>query len=823
MKKHDHSPRLIPAPISLIVTGLCVSILLQQGGLTLLAVGPNDTPVTPDIPDTSNTTLDTPPIATSRQTSNVSGADQALANGWQAYDRGDLPQAADLWREARTLYEQAGQIDRQIDSLRYTAAAFRSLGSYRLAQDSLSQAVKLAQQEQDDLRLMLVLEDLGVLATLTRDAVAYDYLQKSLELAQKHNDMRSEASILNNFGNHYTVAIQFQEALDSYLESSRLAREVGDDTLLAQSLVNAAAAARGCQQETLAHEQLVRAYEVVRSLPATHDHGFLLVSIGQALLNERKVEAKSATADVRSSHKAFEALTDAMKVAKQLNDQALACYALEAMAKLYRQNGQLNDALSLTQRGATLADKSGLSRVAYRLEWLRGWVLNEIGHPDESIAAYAEAVRHAVAVQSQTVLGMGNRYETQGDYSSTNSGDNPGDNLRPLFWQYADLLLQQAITETAHDESQKLMRLAINTLEQLKTAELADYFQDQCIHQLSIETLQGNLAADTAVIYLVLLEDRTEILIDMQDGIRRYTAPVDRATLVKEVQLFRDELVDESTRRHLHQARQLYDWLIAPIDKVLQSKGIDTLVFVPDGPLRSIPMAALHDGQQFLIERYAMAVTPGMTLTDPRPLEQVQVHLLGAGLTHDSDKKGEPLPYVQEEIDKITRLFSESKKILNEHFTSNGIEEQVRDTPYSIVHIASHANFGSRPSDTFIKAYDSHLTLTDLQRMVGMARFRDQPIELLTLSACETAAGDDRAALGLAGVAIKAGARSALATLWPVIDQTTPLLMSEFYQQIRDHPGLSKAKALQRAQVKLLQKHSDPKFWSPFLIIGNWR
>ena len=185
----------------------------------------------------------------------------------------------------------------------------------------------------------------------------------------------------------------------------------------------------------------------------------------------------------------------------------------------------------------------------------------------------------------------------------------------------------------------------------------------------------------------------------------------------------------------------------------------------------------------------------------------------------------QPLPYVRTELEQFNDLF-ESTLLIDADFTLDRFEEQVRSNPFSVVHIASHGQFGGSPSTTFIMAYDdTRLTLTDLERMVRLARFRDQPIELLTLSACETAEGDDRAALGLAGVAIKAGARSALATLWPVHDRATADLMAQFYQQLRDHPGRSKAKALQQAQLKLLhtRRYRDPKLWSPFLIIGNWQ
>src|SRR5262249_4887446 len=150
-------------------------------------------------------------------------------------------------------------------------------------------------------------------------------------------------------------------------------------------------------------------------------------------------------------------------------------------------------------------------------------------------------------------------------------------------------------------------------------------------------------------------------------------------------------------------------------------------------------------------------------------------------------------------------------------------ENALKETPVNIVHVASHGQFSSDATKTFLLTFDGKLTMDRLDQYIGLFRFRDDPLELLTLSACETAAGDDRAALGLAGIGIKAGARSALGTLWFINDQSTAMLITEFYQQLKD-PSVSRAVALQRAQIKLLDdlRYQHPGYWSPFLLINNW-
>jgi len=248
---------------------------------------------------------------------------------------------------------------------------------------------------------------------------------------------------------------------------------------------------------------------------------------------------------------------------------------------------------------------------------------------------------------------------------------------------------------------------------------------------------------------------------------------------------------------------------------------LDTLVFVPDGPLRTIPMAALHDGNQFLINRYPIAITPSLNLTDPRPLKREGAKVLLLGLTQ-AVQGFSGLPYVADELKSIRELYG-GELLLNDEFRLARVEDELKKEPFSIVHIASHGQFGADVGDTFILSFDEKFTMDRLSQYVGLFKFREEPLDMLALSACETAAGDDRAALGLAGVAVRAGARSALATLWHINDPASYELVMEFYRQLRN-PSISRAAALQAAQLKLLNdlRYDHPGYWAPFLLINNW-
>ncbi len=175
------------------------------------------------------------------------------------------------------------------------------------------------------------------------------------------------------------------------------------------------------------------------------------------------------------------------------------------------------------------------------------------------------------------------------------------------------------------------------------------------------------------------------------------------------------------------------------------------------------------------------------------------------------------------EVSEIAALVP-SEILLNENFTRNSLRSQVTNLPYPIVHLATHGQFSSRAEDTFLLTWDNRINVKDLDRLLQERDFaEDTPIELLILSACQTAVGDKRATLGLAGVAVRSGARSTLATLWSVQDDSTALLMTEFYQALKT-PKISKVEALRQAQLSLLQspQYQHPYYWSAFILVGNW-
>jgi CHAT domain-containing protein len=330
------------------------------------------------------------------------------------------------------------------------------------------------------------------------------------------------------------------------------------------------------------------------------------------------------------------------------------------------------------------------------------------------------------------------------------------------------------------------------------------------------------MADATAVIYPVILSDRVELLVSINNNIYQYQSLISQKELENLVNDFRYFLQDDlGDIDHLELGEALYELLLEKIEPRLQAHHINTLLFVPDGILRTVPMSAIYDGNQFIIEKYAIATTPGISLTLPQPLEVEQAKIFAGGVS-DSVQGFAALPGVPGELQNLQSLYGAST-LTNANFSSQTVSRQLASTDFSIVHIATHGHFDSNPQQSFLLAYDDKLTMDALSRSISTRRLLGQPLELLVLSACETAAGDQRAALGLAGVALRAGVGSALATLWQISDAATVEIIDTFYSQM-SQPGISKAQALQTAQIRLIKQpqFNHPNYWAPFLLIGNW-
>jgi CHAT domain-containing protein len=735
-------------------------------------------------------------------------APSLLQQGHDAFRRGAFEQAADTWQQAVQFAHKAGRPLEQSDAQVALAQAYLALGFQTRAAQSLELAAALAQSEGDRSRQAAALDLLGqAYLAAGRPDPALETLENAQRLATEAGDRVRLATVLHTLGAVQAALNQDADALASYKEARRLAEATQMQTLAATATINAGKVALKLGQWQDAQSQFDDALTQVRHLPDSHDKAYGLISIG---LGYASLRAHLPAASHRLNVLAADVFEEAGEIAKALGDARAASYALGHRGHLYEQERRYDETLLLTRLAVGFAQQVHAPESLYRWEWQTGRILKAQNRLDQAIPAYQRAADLVQTLRPEMVTGAA---ETSSSFRESSGR---------LFFELADLLLQRASGTSTREEAQPYLIKAREAIELFKTAELRDYFSDECVDAFQARpTKLEDVSSRAAIIYPIILPDRTELLVSLPDGMHRLTVPVSQVELTEEVRAFRSLLQKETTREYLRRAQRLYDWLLRPLESTFAQFNLDTLVVVPDGPLRMIPFAALHDGKQFVIAKYAVATTPGLNLTDPKPMARDHIEVLTAGLS-DAVQGFPALPNTTGELDGIGLLFK-THRLLNQQFLIPRMEQEMKENPFTIVHIASHGKFEREVKNSFLLTFDDKLTMDHLNQVIGRFRYRDQPLELLSLSACQTAAGDDRAALGLAGIAIKAGARSALATLWFISDEASSALVVEFYHQLQD-PTVSKAMALRNAQLKLLENpdYQHPIYWAPFLLLNNW-
>lgn len=559
-------------------------------------------------------------------------------------------------------------------------------------------------------------------------------------------------------------------------------------------------------------------------------------------------------------------------------DKPLRIEALDSLAEFYESQGQYQQALVLSELATSLADRIDVDDLMIQIEWRKGRIYQQQGRDSEALVAFGKAVDYVQAIRRDIPVS----YE-DGESSFRKT-------LEPIYLSYTHQLLKKAGHQNGEAKQQTLL-LARQTIELIKQSELEDFLGGRCLIEGMQRSELGDMDIQAAILYPIILEDRLELLVGIGKTIRQFSVSVSREQFHEAINSLSSQLrkwmvapgdIDDSDA-YQQPAENIYRWMIAPIESDLEKESIETLVIVPDGMLRLVPFAALFDGNKHLIEKYAVSVSPGMSLLgnrNNRPLHTYQTLLAGVskpgpavekisestinkllladsqyhdqqivtrGLSNyhlrspkaDSETHSaavstiNPTSVLQNVQNKLslpgveTELISlketlKSTLLLNEQFTIANFYQQVAQQSFDIVHIASHGFFSSDADKSFLIAYDDILKLDDLKSFLKKGKDASKGIQLLTFSACETAEGDDRAPLGFTGAALKADAQSALGSLWPISDEAASQLMISFYKNLMQHK--SKAEALRQAQLELLKTDHmrHPSFWSPFILVGNW-
>jgi len=712
------------------------------------------------------------------------------------------PQAAiAAWDRAAEIYTAAGDPLGATRTRVSTARALQSMGLYARAIDILSEVRDELELEPDILLKARALQSLGeALRVVGRTDESQAILEQSLTIAEQAGAREVVAATAIALGNTARLQRDPEGAIAFY---ERAAATSGSPQTIAQARLNQLQVTIEEENFDAARQLADRIRGDIAALPPSQNATYARINFAQSLikLRDRGGENLASTSDIA------EFLATAVGHSRLYNDKRSESYALGNLGLLYEKNGQRSDARELTEKALLLAQATNSDDIAYQWQWQLGRILKENGDRKGAIAAYSSAVDTLGNLRSDLVA-----ISSDVQFSFRES-------VEPIYRELVSLLLQPG----ANIEQKDLIE-ARKTIEALQLAELDNFFRDACLDAKPAQIDRVDPSA--AVFYTIILDDRLEVIAALPDApLQHYTTfktPEDVDDITEEaLTALLSPRLRGRIESFLDPASEIYDWLIRPALADLEASNIETLVFVLDGRLRNLPMSALYDGEQFLVENYSIALTPGLQLLEPRAIAEADFSVLTGGL---SEARGgfSALPSVREEVERIVSAVP-ADLLLNETFTEENFKEQFDRSQFPIVHLATHGEFSSNAEDTFVLTWNDRINANELESLLQSETARGATVELLVLSACRTAAGDDRAALGLAGVAVRAGARSTVASLWYISDDATAVLMTEFYQQLASKE-VRKAEALRRAQVAILEndRYYHPYYWAAFVLVGNW-
>lgn len=688
----------------------------------------------------------------------------------------------------------------RFNGLMRLADLYRNKGFKRRALPLLQEARRLSAklQEADRQRVYILLG--GLLYDLGAYAEAQDILQPMLDETEGKPSL-TRARVLNELGMVYGLANNHRQAVQLFDEAILIAESFGAADLQARISVNRAKSLLTMSELLKLGDAFPALDKLLAILPSSLDKAEILI----AAANQYRSFYWYFDFPGDWMRKAYDYLVEAGTIAEQHNNQRLLSYARGYLGRLYEDDKAFDTALALSREAAFQANSVQAYESAYLWEWQIGRIQIKRGKTLDAIGSYEQAVSTLEHVRQDLIDGSPYTFHQK---------------VEPLFTELSDILLRSAMAQPVGEAKQAQLSHVQGVLEQAKSAELQDYFQNECVlPETSVELDQ--VESGTATVYPVILPDRLEMLVSIDGTIHQFVSPIGAVDFNSLVNEFREQLqVNFGDLEYQEIGEELYQLVIAPFEDLLTSKNVTTLLFVPDGVLRTVPIAALFDGEKYLVEKYAIATTPGLKLTLPKPLELSDSKVFAGGIS-EAVQGFAALPGVPMELENLKSKYGASV-LSDSQFRMEVVSREMASDAYSIVHIATHGHFDSDPQKSFLLAYDGKITMNMLEKSIGYRKYLGNPLELLVLSACETAAGDSRAALGLAGVALKAGARSALATLWQISDAATVRLIDSFYGNAAT--GASKAKALQMAQIGLIEDEdfAHPSDWAPFLLIGNW-
>ena len=713
----------------------------------------------------------------------------------------DINKAILSWKEEVLKYQAQGRKKSEIESRLKITQGYISLGKFKLAIAQLEKIVAL--NPLDSKTLALIRKRLGhsYFGLGEYDRAILNY-RKSLEQErslstinnlvevllnrQKYNEFIAESSRTTNLqqadaAKYSARAKQDRDTAIKYAESA-LNISNQSDLSSVRALINW----KEISGQNLSWQQLYKGERILSNLPFSRDLAFTILNWSDVDKENKKLWVQKA-----------------MEIAQILNDDYLKSYVFLELGYFYEQSQNTDLAVDYARKAEIVAQSEFAYDSLYKSQQLAGRIYQQKGNSNDAITAYKNAIASLDFLRRDlATISIDQRinFETE---------------IEPIYRSALKLLLDRPKADLAE---------AIAISDKLRLAQLQNYFGDDCFEIRESSSTQNNFPSNNAAtINSIILENKTYFILQLPDGkLVKSEAKITKAELVSLASQWSKELDYSETQEYRDRSIIFYDLIIRPFEAQLKANDLEVLVFVHDGILRNLPMAALLDGKvgqdggKFLAQKWASVSSIGLNFTPKSPQSENQ-RAVAFGLSFKVPGWSQLLN-VASEVEKIVSLTG-GDKFLNNEFTINNMYYQLDNKEYDIVHFATHGYFGGTVETSFLLSYEQKVSALELENILLSSKKIPQ---LLVLSACETARESDRSLLGLAGVAARSGVQSTLGTLWQVDDEEQSQIIQAFYSYWQQ-PNYNKATALQQVQIEQIEIFALPQAWAGLTLIGNYQ
>jgi len=745
--------------------------------------------------------------------SNISKDNNNLIKAHRYFNNGNFEHALILWN--KELQNIDIDSDLYFETMLYMAYSYQSLGFLTKARKIFYELFDITKKTNNNNYKALYFSMLGDLSLAKGSPlIAQEYINEGMKNALLTNNSLIKASVLNNKAIALSINIEYSKAEKLFNDSIALSNNF--NILKSNILINLIRlkAILGDYEFKIMLKDFNNALSYTNNLSDSYHKARNLISLGMfsiSIIDQYPNDKKK-----KLLKNAISALIKARKIAHDIqNLKLLSCiYGNLGLINIRIENN--NKAFLLLNKAVFYSQQNNNYEDHYYWKWQLGNLFKNKGNTTEAKNAYINSIDLLDPIRQEFFMGYRRKYKNLFH-----------DKVRPVYISLIEVLIEEIQSNKNNNELfEKTLYKIITTLEQLKTAELQDYYEDECITKKLTEadnkTLVKLPSSESAIIYPILLTNQIALILSFSDKNVLITHDIDSNKFTKSInRLCMNFKIWSGYRKRLnyrfrYYAEHLYDCIIKPIEEELNFRKISNLIIVPDGIIRLIPFDVLFDGKKYLVEKYALGLIPALSLTEKKNIGIENEPILMGGLSKKADP---PLPGVAKEIENIKNISKQATILLDDDFTLTNLTNEFKQNSYNNIHFATHGIVGNSPEETYISAFNEKITLNQLEKLININGLYNNNVDLLILSACKTAVGNERSALGLASITLKAGVKSTIATLWSIEDDVTSKMFKVFYEQLKNNK-ISKAKALQNTQKKFISLH--PAYWAPFILIGNW-